>query len=366
MIVDHTVAQAYLDARLQIDHAVAIGPIGLRHVGEDHAFTQAADALTSHPVQPQHHVLGRHHNGLPGGGREDVVGRHHQGAGFELRFQRQRDVHSHLVAVEVGVECRAHQRVQLDRLTLDQDGLKRLNAQTMQSRCTVEQHGMFADHLLQHVPDLRLLPFHHALGGLDGGRNPQALQAREHEWLEQFQGHALGQTALMQAEGGPHHDHRAAGIVDALAEQVLPEPALLALDHVGERLERTLVGTRDGPTAPAVVQQGVHRLLQHALFIAHDDVGGGQFQQALEAVVAIDDAPIQIVQVGGGKTSAIQRHQGAQLRRQHRQNFQNHPFGPVARLDERFHQLQTLGQAFDLGFRVGAGHFLAQTHGVFG
>jgi hypothetical protein len=31
-----------------------------------------------------------------------------------------RDVDSHLVTVEVGVECRADERVQLDRLTFDQ------------------------------------------------------------------------------------------------------------------------------------------------------------------------------------------------------------------------------------------------------
>src|SRR4030065_204051 len=46
----------------------------------------------------------------------------------------------------------------------------------------------------------------------------------------------------MQLELGTDHDHRAAGIVDALAEQVLAEAALLSLGHVGERVERPAVG----------------------------------------------------------------------------------------------------------------------------
>ena len=48
--------------------------------------------------------------------------------------RRQRDVHGHLVAVEVGVEGGADQRMQLDRLAFDQHRLERLDAQTMQRR----------------------------------------------------------------------------------------------------------------------------------------------------------------------------------------------------------------------------------------
>jgi hypothetical protein len=68
-----------------------------------------------------------------------------------------RYVHGHLVAVEVGVECRANQRMQLDGLALDQYRLERLNAEAMQGRSAVEQHRMFADHLFQDVPHFRVL-----------------------------------------------------------------------------------------------------------------------------------------------------------------------------------------------------------------
>ena len=52
----------------------------------------------------------------------------------------------HLIAVKVGVECRANQRMQLNRLALNQHRLKGLNTQTVQRRRTVQHHRMLADH----------------------------------------------------------------------------------------------------------------------------------------------------------------------------------------------------------------------------
>ncbi len=83
---------------------------------------------------------------------------------------------------------------------------------------------------------------------------------------------SLGSPHWWSFSVGPDHDHRAARVVDALAEQVLAEAPALALDHVGERLERALVGARHRLAAPAVVEQRVHRFLEHALLVAHDDL----------------------------------------------------------------------------------------------
>ena len=76
----------------------------------------------------------------------------------------------------------------------------------------------------------------------------------------------------MELELRADHDHRAAGVVDALAEQVLTEAAAFALDHVGERLERALVRAGHRLAAAAVVEERVHRLLQHALLVPDDDL----------------------------------------------------------------------------------------------
>src|SRR3984885_11185393 len=108
---------------------------------------------------------------------------------------------------------------------------------------------MLADHLVEDVPDLRLLFFDQLLGLLDRSRQALGVEARIDERLEQFERHLLRQPALMQLELGADHDHRTAGIVDPLAEQVLTEPALLALEHVGKRLQGPLVGAGDDPPA---------------------------------------------------------------------------------------------------------------------
>ena len=113
----------------------------------------------------------------------------------------------------------------------------------------------------------------------------------------------------MQLEFRADDDDRAARIVDALAEQVLAEAALLALQHVGERLQRALVGAGDDAAAAAVVEQRIDRFLQHALFVADDDVRRAQFDQPLQAVVAVDDAAIEIVEIRGREAAAVERHQ---------------------------------------------------------
>src|SRR5690349_14376340 len=122
----------------------------------------------------------------------------------------------------------------------------------------------------------------------------------------------------MQLELGADHDDRAARVVDSLAEQILAEPALLALEHVGERLQRTLVRAGDDAAAPAVVEQRIDRFLQHALLVADDDIRRTQLDQSLQTIVAVDDAAIEIIEVGGRKAAAIERDQGAQIGRNDR------------------------------------------------
>src|SRR5437879_11116455 len=68
------------------------------------------------------------------------------------------------------------------------------------------------------------------------------------ERLEQLHRHRLGEAALVQPELRTHDDHRPAGIVHVLAEQVLPEPAPLALWQAGPV-----------PAAPARQERGLFR-----------------------------------------------------------------------------------------------------------
>ena len=188
------------------------------------------------------------------------------------------------------------------------------------------------------------------------------VEPRVDERLEQLERHLLRQAALMQLQLRTDHDDRAAGIVDALAEQVLAEAALLALQHVGERLQRALVGARDDAAAAAVVEQRVDGLLQHPLLVADDDVRRAQLDQPLQAVVAVDDAAVEVVQVGGREAAAVERHERTQVRRDDRHDGHDHPFRPVAGLDERLDQLQPLGELLRLQLRLRLGDLLAQAH----
>jgi hypothetical protein len=72
----------------------------------------------------------------------------------------------------------------------------------------------------------------------------------------------------------------------------------------------------------------------------------------VQAAAAVDDAAVQVVQVGRGETAAIQRDERTQLRRQDREHFHDHPFRLDARTLERLEHFQALGVFLDLGFRL--------------
>lgn len=211
--------------------------------------------------QTQHHVLRRHGDGTTVGRLQDVVRGQHQDAGLGLRLRGERQVHGHLVTVEVRVERGADERVDLDGLALDQLRLEGLDAETVQRRRTVQENRVLGDDLFQDVVHDRAAALDHALGRLDVLRVVQVHQALHHERLEELQRHGLGQTALVQLQLRADDDHGTRGVVHTLAEKVLTESALLALQHVAEGLERAVTGTGDRATAAAVVEQRVDGLL---------------------------------------------------------------------------------------------------------
>ena len=120
----------------------------------------------------------------------------------------------------------------------------------------------------------------------------------------------------MQLQLRADDDDGAAGIIDAFAEEILAEPPALALEHVAQRFEGAIAGAGDGPAMTAVVEESIDGFLQHALFVADDDFGRLELQEVLQPVVAVDDAAIEIVEIGGGEAAAFQRNQRAQVRRE--------------------------------------------------
>ncbi len=288
----------------------------------------------------------------------------HQGVGLGLGLDRQRQVHSHLVAVEVGVEACADQRVHLDGVALDEDGFEGLDAHAVQRRRAVEQHRVLVDDFLEDVPHLGLAPLEHALGALDGVGVAVLLELADDEGLVELQRDLLGKATLVQLQLRAHDDDRTRGVVHALAQQVLAEAALLALDHVGQRLERPAAGADDGPAAAAVVEERVHRLLQHPLLVADDDLRRVEVHQLLQAVVAVDDAAVEVVQVAGGEVAAVQQHQRPQIGRDHGNDVEHQPGGVVLRLADLLDQLEPLGEVLDLLLAAGLAQRLTDGGGL--
>src|ERR1700704_3854131 len=68
----------------------------------------------------------------------------------------------------------------------------------------------------------------------------------------------------------------------------------------------TMTATPGGATPPAVVEQRVHRLLQHPLLVVDDDLGRAEIDQPLEPVVAVDHTAVQIVEVRRGAPATVE------------------------------------------------------------
>ena len=257
-------------------------------------------------------------------------------------------MYRHLVSVEVRVECRAHQRVDTNRLALDEHRLESLDAQSVKGRRTVQQNRVILDDVLEDFVNLRVGALHDLLGALDRLGLAALLELVDDERLEQLDRHRLGQATLMQLELRPDYDDRAARVVHALAQQVLPEATLLAFQHVAERLERTLAAATDRLRSASVVEKCVDSLLQHALLIAEDDLRRAHSDELLEPVVPVDDPPVQVVQVRRRETTAVERNERTKIGRNDRNHVHDHPFwtvpciGGVAGITQRVHDLEPL------------------------
>ena len=104
-------------------------------------------------VTPHDDVLGRGDDRVAVGRAKNVVGRHQERVGLDLGLDRQRQMHSHLVAVEVRVEGRADQRVNLDGLAFHQHRLERLNTQAVERRSAVQKNRMFTNDFFENIKE---------------------------------------------------------------------------------------------------------------------------------------------------------------------------------------------------------------------
>src|SRR6478735_11519133 len=169
--------------------------------------------ILSYVIATQGDVLTWRGNRLTARGRENIVWSEHQHARFQLRLDRQRHVHCHLVAIEVGVVRGANERVNANGFTLDQLRFKRLNREAVQSRSTIQEHRMAPGHFIENVPYFRRLALNHLFRAPYRVDVPEIFQPSNDEWLEKHQCHLLWQPALIQLELWTDDNHRAARVI---------------------------------------------------------------------------------------------------------------------------------------------------------
>ena len=185
------------------------------------------------------------------------------------------------------------------------------------------------------------------------------LELADDEWLIELECDLLGKSALMELEFWSDDDDRTGGVVDSLAEEVLAEATLLALDHVREGFERTIAGAQDRTSASTVVEERVDRLLEHSLLVADDDLRGVEVHQLLETVVPVDDSSIEIVEIGCREVARFEKNQRAKIRWDHGHDVEDHPGRIVAAESKLLDELEALGQILDSLLGAGLGEFLA-------
>ena len=308
-------------------------------------------------VATQGNVLRRRCNGLPTGGRKDVVRRQHDQLAFHLSFDGQRHVYGHLVTVEVGVVGRTNKRMDPNGFAFDQHRLERLDGEAVQGGRAVEHHGMAASDFFENIPNLILFAFDHFLSAAHCVHDTHGFEAADNEGLEEHQRHLLGQAALVHAQTRADDNDGAPRVVHALAQQVLAEATLLTLEHIAQRFERAVARTGHRAAMATVIKQGVHCFLQHALLVADNYVRRLELQQVFQAVVPVDHPTIQIVEIASGETSPFKWHERTEVRGNDRQHLQNHPFRTRMAGAEGVNNLHPLGQLFAGRLAAGVLHF---------
>lgn len=197
---------------------------------------------------------------------------------------------------------------------------------------------------LENRPHLVPSPLDKAACTLHIGDEAVFHQFVHDEGFEELERHLFRQTALIYLEVRSDHDHRAPGIIHALSQKILAETSLLSPQKIGEALERPVAAAQNRLSPPAVVDEGVDGLLQHPLLVADDDIGSLQLLQLFQAIVAVDHPPVQIVEIGGGESSAVELDHGTKIRWDDRQDGEHHPLRTACALAKILGDLEAFYQ----------------------
>ena len=152
---------------VQANSSGIVGGSNLFSVGEYFRAATVVGNKARHVVNAQNDILTRHNYRAAVGRGQDVVAGQHQHPGFYLSLHGQRNMHRHLITVKVRIKGGTDQRMQLQRLALNQDRFKCLNPQTMKGWSTIEHYRILFDDVVQSVPNFGNFAFDHFLGAFN-------------------------------------------------------------------------------------------------------------------------------------------------------------------------------------------------------
>ena len=314
---------------MKTDVALVVSHGSLINAEERFAFARLAVFFHSEVVRTEYHILCGNGNRFTVGRLEKVICGKHKEPCLCLSLCRKRYVNSHLVTVEVRVECGTSKRVKLNGSALYKYRLKCLNTESVKSGSTVKHNGVILNDYFESVPNLGLCALYHFSRRLDVACNAGFNKTFHNERLKQLKCHFLGKTALMHFKLGSYYDNGTAGIVDTFTEEVLSETTLLTFKHIGKRFKSTVVGTRYGSAASAIVYKSIDSLLKHSLFVSYNYIGSVELKKSFKTVVSVDNTSVKIVEVRRCKSAAVELYHRTDIGRNYRNNVENHPFGTV-------------------------------------
>ena len=307
-----------------------------------------------HQAARQQRVLHDRHHGLVRLRGDDHLRHHHELLHLRARLHRLREVHVHLVPVEIGVVRRRHGDVHPERGVRHDAHAVAHDGHLVQGGLAVEQHAVAVDHVPLHpVPVLQPLfalllqePQVHALPVLaDDVLRPRLARGRVrsvlHELLQSLdvvRGHRLGvrhverdaprHAELVQHQVGVGGDDRARGEVHALSHQVSADAPVLPLEALRDALDRPPASRqRPGHPRHGVIHERHDVVLQQLRELPDDVLRRAVLFLPLEVFVRAHNLHELHRQVILRSRGRVERHRGSHGVRRHGHDAQDEPRG---------------------------------------
>ena len=202
---------------------------------------------------------------------------------------------------------------------------KRKNTKSVKCRSTVQHNWMFTNNFIKNSEYFRSFLFYKHFCLFNIENNTLVYKLFHDKRLEKFKSHFCWKTTLPELKFRSNNDYGTTRVVYALTKKVLAETSLLTLNHVRDRLKRTVRCTLYNALALRVIKQCIYSFLKHTLFVSDNDIRSRKLLKSLKAIITVNNTTIQIVKVRCSKTSAIKLYHRTKIRRNYRNYIQNHP-----------------------------------------